>query len=120
MDCAEVIQHQWGRTLTVEEAKVGAVLRAYDDISLAMDGLMAGRVDAVIRACPVVGHCVPVKEGFKCGLRDPRRRQGPFGLSGKDAGSVALLNAGLKKVRENGGCDAIVTRWIDSTSPLNA
>ncbi len=100
----------------VDKAKVGAVIREYDDVGLAMEELKAGRLDAVICDDNVATYYANVKAGFENTMqvvfKTTETEDLAFCLNKKDAELCALLNKGLKMVRESGKYDELVKKWM--------
>ncbi|MDO5538101.1 MAG: basic amino acid ABC transporter substrate-binding protein [Desulfovibrionaceae bacterium] len=99
----------------IDKAKVGAVIKEYEDVGLAMEELKSGRLDAVICDDNVASYYANVKKGFEntmhVVLKTTETEDLAFCLNKKDKDLCALLNDGLKRIKANGKYDAIVKKW---------
>ncbi len=100
----------------MEKANVGADVREYDDVGLAMEELKSGRLDAVVCDDMVAAYYANVKAGFENTLAVVHTTEATediaFCLNKKDTELCALLNDGLKKIKANGSYDAVVRKWL--------
>lgn len=100
----------------MEKANVGAVIREYEDVGLAMEELKAGRLDAVICDDNVATYYANVKKGFENSMhvtfKTTETEDLAFCMNKKDKALADMLNEGLKKIRANGKYEAIVKKWM--------
>jgi len=100
----------------MRKADVGADLREYDDVGLAIQDLVGGRLDAVICDDPVAMYYVHKKPDtagkinlmFKTGDREY------YGFTVKKGRQdlVDKLNAGIKQVKESGKEAELIQKWM--------
>ncbi len=100
----------------IEKAKVGADVKEYEDVGLAMEELKNGRIDAVICDDNVATYYANVKKGFENTMHVAFKTQDTeelaFLFNKKDTELCALVNEGLKKVKASGKYDALVKKWM--------
>ena len=100
----------------MEKAKVGATVREYDDVGLAMKDLGNGRIDAVICDSNVATYYANVKEEYKGKLHVAYKTSEVehlgFCLQKNDVKLQTLLNEGLEKLRANGKMAELVQKWM--------
>lgn len=113
-----VVGGQIGTTgvFVAQKSGVDMDLREYDDVGLAMQDLLNGRIDAVICDSPVALYYANQKEGFTDHLSVAFRTEATesFGFvvrkGRKDL--VELLNKGIDAVRANGVEAQLIRKWM--------
>ena len=100
----------------IDKAKVGAKIKEYEDVGLAMEDLRNDRIDAVICDSNVAAYYANKKKGFEnlfhVAYSTKEVEQLAFCLNKKDPDIVKLLNEGLAKVKANGKYDELVKKWM--------
>ena len=102
--------------MALEKLKVGAVIREYDDVGLALEDMVNGRIDAVACDSPVALYYLNKKKDYENKLRIAMQFGQPeqYGFVVKKGNKELLqkLNQGIKLVRENGGYDRVVQEHL--------
>ena len=100
----------------IEKASVGATIREYDDVGLAMKDLANGRLDAVICDSNVATYYANVKAEYKdhfhVAFKTKDVEHLGFCLNKDDTKMQKLLNDGLAKMRANGRMQALIKKWM--------
>ncbi|MCR5813120.1 MAG: basic amino acid ABC transporter substrate-binding protein [Desulfovibrio sp.] len=100
----------------VRDAKVGADIKEYDDVGLAIQDLVGGRIDAVICDEPVAKYYANKKQDYKGKIQLSLRSQEKeyFGFTIKKGRKDLLekLNRGIKIVKENGTEAQLIKKWM--------
>ncbi|MBQ4567796.1 MAG: basic amino acid ABC transporter substrate-binding protein [Desulfovibrio sp.] len=100
----------------MRKANVGADIREYNDVGLAIQDLVSGRIDAVICDDPVALYYVNKKADYAGKLNLSFKTGDPelygFTVRKGRADLVAKLNEGIKKVRESGTHDKLIEKWM--------
>ncbi len=105
---------QIGTTGAIEVGKIsGAVLKTYDDIGLAYQDLMNGQIDAVVCDNPVAMGYVG-KNATKLQTVGAVFTDENYGIAVAKGKTDLLnkLNAGLKKVKDEGLITQLSTKWL--------
>jgi len=103
--------------LVVQEAfgKTYEGIKGYDDTPSAVDDLVLGRVDAVVADNAVLLEYLKIlnNDKFKV-VKDPNFAPEFYGMMVKKGNTELLnkLNAGLKKIKENGKYDEIFKKYF--------
>ena len=91
-------------------------LREYDDVGLAMQDLVNGRIDAVVCDSPVALYYANKKEGFSdvltVAFRTEANEQLGFVAKKDRKDLIEKLNKGLAAIRANGTEAALVKKWL--------
>ncbi len=99
-----------------QKSGVSMNLREYDDVGLAMQDLLNGRIDAVICDSPVALYYANQKEGFTDHLSIAFRTEATesFGFVVKKGRKdlVERLNKGIDAVRANGVEAELIRKWM--------
>lgn len=109
---------QIGTTGAIEVAKRPDIhLKTYDEIGLAVDDLVIGRLEGVVVDSPTAASYVLQNPTYKAKLKIVGK---PFtsefyGIAVKkgDAKDLELINKGLKAVIDDGTRDALVKKWLE-------
>ncbi len=100
----------------MRKADVGADLREYDDVGLAIQDLVGGRLDAVICDDPVAMYYVNKKPDTagKISLNFKTGDTEQYGFTVKKGRQdlVDKLNEGIKKVKESGKEAELIKKWM--------
>ena len=100
----------------MQKANVGATIREYDDVGLAIQDMVAGRIDAVICDDPVAMYYMNKKAEYAKKLNialitDDAEYYG-FTVKKGRKDLVEKLNKGIKIVRENGTEAKLKEKWM--------
>lgn len=97
-------------------AKLGAEVREYEDVGLAMEDLANGRIEAVMCDDPVAKYYANKHAGFAkkfmVALVTPDAEYYGFTLKQGNGTLVKQLNQGIKMVKENGTEKALQKKWM--------
>ncbi|MBQ7607683.1 MAG: basic amino acid ABC transporter substrate-binding protein [Desulfovibrionaceae bacterium] len=100
----------------VKNANVGATIKEYDDVGLAIQDLVAGRIDAVVCDDPVAKYYSLKKKDYegKIAVVFQTNDKEYFGFTVKKGRKdlIEKLNRGIKIVKENGTEAALKKKWI--------
>ena len=100
----------------MREANVGAELREYDDVGLAIEALVTGRLDAVVCDDPVAMYYVNMRKDYagKLNISYKHDTRESFGFAVKKGRTdlVEKLNASLKMVKEAGIDKKLAETWF--------
>lgn len=100
----------------MRKADTGAELKEYDDVGLAFQDLVGGRLDAVICDDPVAMYYVNKKPDTAGKLNLSFKTDEPeyygFTVAKGRPDLVAKLNEGIKKVRESGKEAELLKKWM--------
>ena len=100
----------------VRDANVGAELREYDDVGLAIEALVTGRIDAVVCDDPVAMYYVNMRKDYAGKLNISYKHDAKefFGFVVKKGRKdlVDKLNASLKMVKEAGIDKKLAEKWF--------
>ena len=100
----------------MQKANVGAVIREYDDVGLAIQDMVAGRIDAVICDDPVAKYYMNKKAEYASKLVIPLVTDDVeyYGFTVKKGRKdlVEKINKGLKIIRDNGTEAKIKAKWM--------
>ncbi|MBO4368688.1 MAG: basic amino acid ABC transporter substrate-binding protein [Desulfovibrio sp.] len=100
----------------VRDAKINATIKEYDDIGLAIQDLIGGRIDAVICDDPVAKYYANKKQDSmgKIHVAMTTSDKEYFGFTVKKGRTDLLekLNKGIKIVKEDGTEAALRKKWI--------
>ena len=95
---------------------LGAKVKTYDEVGLAMEDLKNGRIDAVACDDPVAAYYANRKEGYdgvmKVAFTAEAGEAMGFVFRPDDKELAAKVNAGLAAIRANGKEKAIQTKWF--------
>ena len=99
-----------------QKCGVEFTLREYDDVGLAMQDLVNGRIDAVVCDSPVALYYANKKEGFSDKLsiafRSPGNESFGFVVKKGRQDLVDKLNAGIDAVRAKGIEAELLKKWL--------
>ncbi len=116
----KVVGGQIGTTgiFVMQEAKVGAKLKEYEDIGLAMEDLANKRLDAVICDDPVAMYYANKNKNFsdkfKLALTTPDVEHYGFVVQKNKKELLAALNKGVKAVKDKGIEAELIKKWMGS------
>ncbi len=100
----------------MRKADVGADLREYDDVGLAIQDLVGGRLDAVICDDPVAMYYVNKKPDtagkINLSFKTDDKEQYGFTVKKGRKDLVEKLNAGIKWMRETGKEAELQKKWM--------
>ena len=100
----------------MQKANVGATIREYDDVGLAIQDMVAGRIDAVICDDPVAMYYMNKKAEYAKKLNVPLVTNDVeyYGFTIKKGRKdlAEKINKGLKIIRENGTEAKIKEKWM--------
>lgn len=100
----------------LQKADVGAEIREYEDLGLAMEDLANKRIDAVMCDDPVALYYAnrhkDFTSRFKLVLTTPEAEHYGFAVRKGNAELVEKLNAGIKAVQEKGIDAQIKAKWM--------
>ena len=100
----------------VRDANVGAELREYDDVGLAIEALVTGRLDAVVCDEPVAMYYANMRKDYAGKLdisyRHDVRESFGFAVRKGRRDLVDKLNASLKMVKEAGIDKKLAEKWF--------
>ncbi len=103
--------------LEKNQKKYGYDIKTYDDANGVYGALKNGTVQAIFDDYPVIGYAVTKGEDLKL-VGEPEKGSA-YGFAVKKGKNQELLkkfNAGLKKLKDNGEYQAILDRYIASSS----
>ena len=104
----------------MQKANVGATIREYDDVGLAIQDMVAGRIDAVICDDPVAMYYMNKKAEYAKKLNIPLVTDDAehYGFTVKKGRKdlVEKLNKGIKIVRENGTEAKLKEKWMGAAN----
>jgi len=108
---------QLGTTGAIEIDKNKSIkLKNYDEVGLAFEDLVNGRIAGVVSDSPTAAQYALQNEKYKTKLRVAGEiaTDEYYGIAVKKgkADTLALLNAGIKKVKDSGKLDEIKKKWI--------
>ncbi len=102
--------------MALEKLKVGAKIREYDDVGLAIEDMVAGRISAVACDSPVAMYYLNKKQAYKGKIRVAMKfgasEQYGFVVRKNDKKLLELLNKGIKLVKESGAYDRVLQEHI--------
>lgn len=102
--------------MALEKANVGAVIREYDDVGLAIEDMIGGRIDAVALDSVVALYYFNKKADYKGKLRIAMQfgkpEQYAFVVKKGNKELVEKLNKGIKLVKENGAYDRVLSEHL--------
>lgn len=105
--------------MALQKIGCGAVIREYDDVGLAIEDMVRGRIDAVACDSPVALYYLNKKQEYAKTLKIAMRFGEPehYGLVVKKGNKQLLdrLNEGIRKVRENGAYDRIFKEFMGNS-----
>ncbi len=100
----------------VRDANVGAEMREYDDVGLAIEALVTGRLDAVVCDDPVAMYYVNMRKDYagKLNISYKHATDEKFGFVVKKGRKdlVEKINKGLKLVKEAGIDKQLAQKWL--------
>ncbi len=100
----------------MEKAKTGATIREYEDVGLAMQDMANGRIDAVMCDDPVAKYYANKKQDFtnkfRVALQTPEVELYGFTVKKGNDDIVAMLNKGIKMVKEKGIEKELKIKWM--------
>lgn len=115
----KVLGGQIGTTgiFVAEKAKCGAAIREYDDVGLAIQDLVNGRIDAAICDSPVALYYANKKEGFSDKLQISFRTPGDefygFVVQKNNKKLLEQLDKGIAAVRAKGIEKELMKKWLE-------
>ena len=99
-----------------QKCGVEFTLREYDDVGLAMQDLVNGRIDAVVCDSPVALYYANKKEGFSdvltVAFRTEANEHLGFVAKKENKALIEKLNKGLAAIRANGVEAALKKKWL--------
>ena len=99
-----------------QKCGVEFTLREYDDVGLAMQDLVNGRIDAVVCDSPVALYYANKKEGFSdvltVAFRTEANEHLGFVAKKENKDLIEKLNKGLAAIRANGVEAALKKKWL--------
>lgn len=102
--------------MALEKLNVGAKIREYDDVGLALEDLVNGRIDAVACDSPVALYYLNKKADYQGKLRIALQFGEPeqYGFVVKKGNKELLekLNRGIDLVKQNGAYDNVVKEHL--------
>ena len=100
----------------LRKAAVGAELKEYDDVGLAVEDMLKGRIDAVICDDPVALYYVNKKADTagKLNISFKTQEKESYGFVVKKGREdlVAKLNKGIRMLKESGEDSRIAEKWL--------
>jgi len=108
---------QIGTTGAMEIQKVqGVTLKTYDELGLAIEDLVNGRIAGVVADTPIAADYVLQNKNYKGKLKivgEPFTQE-YYGIAVKKGNKkvLDLINAGLKKVKDSGKIKELENKWI--------
>lgn len=100
----------------IRDNKVNADLREYDDVGLAIQDLVGGRIDAVICDDPVAMYYVHKKPDtagkIDLTFKTPTNEKYGFAIAKNRPDLLEKINLGIKKVKESGKEDELKKKWM--------
>ena len=100
----------------MRDANVGADIREYDDVGLAMQDLVSGRIDAVICDDPVAMYYANKKPDTADKLNLAFKTEGNekfgFAINKKRPDIVELVNKGIQQVKASGKDAELRKKWM--------
>ena len=100
----------------MQNAKTGAEIREYEDVGLAIQDMVNGRIDAVMCDDPVAKYYANKNKDFaqkvKIALITPEAEYYGFTLKKGSDELVKQLNAGIKAVKEKGIEKQLQLKWM--------
>lgn len=100
----------------MRKADAGADIREYDDVGLAIQDLVGGRIDAVICDDPVAMYYVNKKPDtagkINLSYKTPDKEYYGFTVKKGRQDLVDKLNLGIRKVRESGKEAELLKKWM--------
>ncbi|MCX7786725.1 MAG: basic amino acid ABC transporter substrate-binding protein [Spirochaetes bacterium] len=108
---------QIGTTGAMEIQKVqGVTLKTYDELGLAIEDLVNGRIAGVVADTPIAADYVLQNKNYKGKLKivgEPFTQE-YYGIAVKKGNKkvLDLINVGLKKVKESGKIKELENKWI--------
>ena len=99
-----------------QKANVGAVIREYDNVGLAMEDMAQGRIDAVMADAPISKYYAFKRKDFankfKVVFETKEAEFYGFTLKKGQEDLAKLLNEGIKRVREKGIEKELKIKWM--------
>ncbi|MFQ3621517.1 MAG: basic amino acid ABC transporter substrate-binding protein, partial [Spirochaetales bacterium] len=108
---------QIGTTGAMEIQKVsGVTLKTYDELGLAIEDLVNGRIAGVVADTPIAADYVLQNNNYKGKLKivgEPFTEE-YYGIAVKKGNTkvLDLINTGLRKVKESGKLKALEDKWL--------
>ncbi len=100
----------------MEKANVGAIIKEYEDVGLAVEDMLNGRIDAIMCDDPVAKYYAHKKEGFEDQLKvaflTPEVEYYGFTLRKGQEDLVKILNEGIKVVKDKGIEKELKLKWM--------
>ncbi len=100
----------------MEKANVGAIIREYEDVGLAMQDMANGRIDAVMCDDPVAKYYANKRsdfaDKFRVALLTPDVELYGFTVKKGNDDIVKILNEGIKLVKEKGIEKELKIKWM--------
>ena len=102
--------------VALDKAKTGCKIREYDDVGLAVEDMLQGRIDAVALDSPVAMYYLNKKQEYQNKLKIAMNVGAPeqygFVVRKDNRQLLDRLNAGIKLVKENGAYDRILKEYM--------
>ena len=99
--------------LSKNKAKYGYTIKTYDEGSQLYESLKVGTVDAIMDDEPVLRYAINQGQDFEINMSG--EKIGDYGFAvkkGTHADLITGFNKALKELRNNGGYDAILNKYI--------
>lgn len=100
----------------LRKSESGADIKEYDDVGLAVQDMLGGRIDAVICDAPVALYYVNKKPDTagKLNISFKTEEKEYYGFTVRKGRKdlVEKLNKGIKAVKESGEADRIAEKWL--------
>lgn len=100
----------------MRKADSGAIIKEYDDVGLAIQDMLGGRIDAVICDSPVALYYVNKKPDTagKLNIAFKTEEKEFYGFTVRKGRTdlVKKLNEGIHLVKESGEADKIAAKWL--------
>ncbi len=105
-----------GHLVLLDHEDLDIDIRAYDNISLAVEDLLNGNIDCVVTDSVVASDYVVLNDNYKDKLKVSGYASSdvePIAMAFKqgDAETLKIVNDGLKKLEENGELAALKAKW---------
>ncbi len=99
-----------------EKANVGAIIKEYEDVGLAAQDMLNGRIDAIMADAPVVKYYANKRKDFsnkfKVVLETPDVEYYGFTMKKGQEEIAKILNEGIKRVKEKGIEKELKIKWM--------
>ncbi len=100
----------------MQKADVGAIIKEYEDVGLAVEDMLNGRIDAIMCDDPVAKYYANKKKDFsnklKVAFLTPEVELYGFTLRKGRDDLVKIINEGIKRVKEKGIERELKIKWM--------